>query len=143
MTKDLVADADITINASSDKVWDALINPSKIKKYMMGTTVTSDWKEGSSIQWKGEWKGKSYEDKGTVLRLDPGSMLQYTHYSPMTGLPDVPENYHTVTIKLSGKGAKTMLSLSQDGNATEKGKEESEKNWKQMLGGLKDLVEEA
>jgi hypothetical protein len=30
---------------------------------MFGTTVNSEWREGAPITWKGDWKGKAYEDK--------------------------------------------------------------------------------
>ena len=57
--------------------------------------------------------------------------------------PDKPENYHTVTIDLSGSGDETEVSLSQDNNADENARRESEKNWKSMLQGLKEYVEKA
>ena len=57
MGENLTAKSSITINASIAKVWEALVNPSIIKQYMFGTEVVSDWKEGSSIVWKGIWKG--------------------------------------------------------------------------------------
>jgi hypothetical protein len=85
---------------------------------MFGTNAVSDWKEGRPIVWEGEWERKKYEDKGVILKLEPGHMIQYSHFSPLTGQPDVPENYHIVTIELSGKGKQTHLSLLQDNNAT-------------------------
>jgi len=60
---------------------------------MFGTNAVSDWKEGSPIVWKGEWMGKKYEDRGVILKLEPGNMIQYSHFSPLTGQPDLPENY--------------------------------------------------
>jgi hypothetical protein len=86
---------------------------------MFGTEAISDWEEGSPISWRGEWQGKAYEDKGRILRLEPGRVLEYSHFSPLSGLPDRAENYHTVTIALSGEGGPTRVSLSQDNNATE------------------------
>ena len=109
---------------------------------MFGTTVTSDWKEGSFITWKGVWQGKTYEDKGVIHQIKTGKILQYTHFSPLTGLPDVPENYHLVTIELSEKGNQTHVSLSQDNNATEEAQKHSEKNWSMMLSGLKKILED-
>lgn len=141
MNKQLIAKASITINAPIAKVWDALVNPEMIKQYMFGTNVVSDWREGSPIVWKGEWQGKAYEDKGMILRLEQERMIQYSHFSPLAGLPDTPENYHTVTIGLSDKGAHTLLSLSQDNNSTEEDREHSEKNWGMMLANLKKLLE--
>ena len=63
-TANLTARSSITIAAPAEKVWTALITPAAIKQYMFGTTVVSDWKEGSPIIFKGEWQGKSYEDRG-------------------------------------------------------------------------------
>lgn len=56
----LIAEVHATINAPVDEVWDALVNPEMINRYMFGTTVESEWKEGSKIFWRGEWKAKSY-----------------------------------------------------------------------------------
>lgn len=141
MPKNLIAKASVTVNATSDKVWKALVDPAAIKKYMFGTNVVSEWKEGSPITWKGEWKGKAYEDKGVILQFKPGRTLQYTHFSPLLGLPDKPENYHTVTIDLSREGDQTHVSLAQDNNSTEEAREHSEQNWKTMLGGLEKFLE--
>ena len=141
-SKNLIAKAEININAPIDDVWDALVNPVTINKYMFGTTVTSDWKEGSKITWKGEWKGKPYEDKGYITQLIPGKMIQYTHYSPLSGLPDVPENYTTlVTVSLNEKNGGTHVELTQTNNPDEDAKEHSEENWNMMLKGMKKVVE--
>ena len=141
MDKNHIAKACVSINASTEKVWDALVDPQAIKQYMFGTNVLSDWKEGSPIVWKGEWQGKAYEDKGKILQLKPGRTIQYSHFSPLSGVPDKPENYHTVTIKLSGNGNQTDITLAQDNNATEEERTESEKNWGMMLAELKKFLE--
>lgn len=138
---DHVARATTTIAAPADKVWDALTNPETIKQYMMGATVTSDWKAGSPITWKGEVKGKPFEDKGRIQRVEPKKTLEYTHYSPMSGEPDVPENYHVVTVTLSPAGEGTRVDLAQTKNATDEAQKHSENNWTQMLAGMKKIVE--
>lgn len=141
MKSTFVAQAQISINAPIATVWEALVNPEIIKQYMFGTNVVSDWKEGSSIVWKGEWEGKPYEDKGVILILKPERVLQYSHFSPLSGQADTPENYHTVTIELSSRGAGTLLMLSQDNNSTEEDREHSEKIWGMMLTNIKKFVE--
>lgn len=141
MDKKLVAKASTTIHAPVAKVWDALINPATIKQYMFGTNVVSDWKKGSPIVWKGEWQGRKYEDKGVILDLQPQRKLSYSHFSPLSGLPEKPENFHTVTIDLVDRGQQTLVALSQDNNADEKEREHSQKNWETMLTGLKKLLE--
>lgn len=142
MDKNLIARASITINAPSAKVWDALVKPEAIKQYMFGTIVVTDWREGNPISWEGEWQGKSYKDKGVILQFKPTRILQYSHFSPLSGLPDKSENYHTVTIELSGVGNQTRVSLAQDNNATEEAREHSEKNWEMMLASLKKFLEQ-
>lgn len=108
---------------------------------MFGTNVVSDWQVGSPIAWKGKWQGKPYEDKGKILKIEQERIIQYSHFSPLMGKPDVPENYRTVTIELSSDGAQTTVTLSQDNNETEEAREHSEKNWRMMLDGLKKLLE--
>lgn len=141
MDNNLIASASVTINATRAEVWNALVNPEAIKQYMFGTNVVTDWREGSPIIWKGEWQGKSYEDKGVVLQFKPGRTIQYSHFSPLSGLPDKPENCHTVTIELSDEGNQTRVSLAQDNNPTEQARDHSEKIWEMMLTALKKFLE--
>src|SRR5215217_1995550 len=117
--RNLVATASTVIDAPRARVWDALVDPVAIKAYMFGTTMTSDWTPGSPVTWKGEWQGRAYEDKGTILRVEPHWVLSYTHFSPLAGAPDVPENYHKVTITLADAEGGTSVMLKQDNNATE------------------------
>jgi uncharacterized protein YndB with AHSA1/START domain len=141
MTGKLVAKASTKIDAPPVKVWDALVKPELIRKYMFGATVVSDWKVGSPIVWKGEWQGKKYEDKGVILEMQPQKRLRYSHFSPLSGLPEKPENFHHVTIELAPDGRQTAVQLSQDNNPTDEGRKHSEENWKKMLAGLKGVAE--
>jgi uncharacterized protein YndB with AHSA1/START domain len=141
MNKGLIANASTTINAPSAELWQALVTPAAIKEYMFGTTVTSDWVVGSPIVWEGEWLGRAYEDKGIILQVVPERVLEYSHFSPLAGVPDVPENYHIVTVELSPDGERTRVTLSQDNNPTEQAREHSEKNWGMMLAALKQFLE--
>ncbi len=143
MSQNLLAKTTTSIAAKKSIVWNALVKPEAIKQYMFGTDVQSDWHENSEIKWKGEMKGKKYEDKGVILKIEPEQTLQYSHFSPLAGKPDKPENYHTVTINLVGRGDQTEVSLSQDNNADEAARQESQKNWAAMLDGLKKYVEKS
>lgn len=145
MSDKLIAKAESTIYAPIARVWDALVTPADIKQYMFGTDAISEWREGSHIIWKGEWQGKPYEDKGVIHKMRPGRMLQYSHFSPLSGEADEPENYHTITIDLSGdisfRGPYTHVVLTQDKNATEEDRKHSEENWGTMLSNLKKYLE--
>ncbi len=142
MTRGFEAVTSVTIDASRAKVWDALTDPAKVKQYMHGTNLATDWKVGSPITWSGEWKGTSYVDKGTVLEVEPGRRLTYTHWSPMGGSEDKPENYHTVTYDVADDGGTTTLTLTQDNNATQEEADKMAKdNWAPVLQGLKEAAE--
>ena len=141
MNDKFTAEAKTTIHAPASKVWDAITKPELIKQYLFGTDVISDWKVGSPIIYRGEWQGKPFEDKGEILRVEPGKVLASTHWSPLSGVPDSPENYHTVTYTLNARDDSTDVTITQDNNANEQEKEESEKNWRTVLDGMKKLLE--
>ena len=138
---DHVATVETEIEAPPSKVWTALTDPDQIEKYMFGSHVVTDWKPGSSIVWKGEYEGKKYEDKGEILEVEPERRLKLTHFSPLSGQEDVPENYHTLVYDLDESDGKTHVSLSQDNNPTEDAAEHSRANWAKMLSALKEVVE--
>jgi uncharacterized protein YndB with AHSA1/START domain len=142
-TRGILAKAVTKIKAPIDRVWTALVDPADIKRYMFGAEVNSEWTEGSDITWKGEWKGSTYEDKGKVLKIEKPSHLRYSHYSPLAGLPDKPENYHIVDIRLSAQGDEVLLELTQDNNASGEAAANSTKNWNMMLDSLRTLLEKA
>ena len=143
MSEVLSVKADITIRGTVSQVWEALTNPEQIKQYMFVAEVVSDWSVGSPIVWKGEWKGKSFEDKGRILEIQQGKRLRYSHFSPLSGAPDRPESYHTVTIHLEREDGAVHVDISQDGNGSEEARRESRRNWNTMLEGLKRTVEQS
>ena len=92
MDKQLTVTATIDINADTCKVWDALINPEKIKVYLFGTETISDWKVGSPIIFQGEYQGHKYQDKGTIKNIKPNQLMQYDYWS---GFQDLKTNLKT------------------------------------------------
>jgi uncharacterized protein YndB with AHSA1/START domain len=141
MGKKLTARVTTEIQAPLARVWNAFVNPEIIREYMFDTQVISDWKIGSRIIWKGKWKGKTYTDKGEILQLIDQKLIQYSHFSAISGLPETPENFHIVTVQLKETSNKVKVDLSQDNNPTEESRDHSQKNWEIMLKNLKDLLE--
>ena len=138
---DHVAHAECEISAAPQQVWDALIDPHAISAFMFGAKVDTDWAEGSPITWSGEYDGTPYQDKGEILEVDEGRRLRMTHYSPLSGQDDVPENYHTLDYRLEENGATTRLSLDQDGNDSAEQADQFAANWQMMLDQVKEYVE--
>ena len=135
------------IQATAAEVWTALTTPKIMKSYFLGADVSSDFQLGSPITFRGEFKGKTYEDKGEIQTVEPQRRLTFSHFSPLAGRPDVPENYHTVTFDLAPVPGGTKVTLTQANLAggvkpsDVKQRAEFEKNWMSVLDGLKKTVE--
>ena len=141
MKSDISLQVRTEIEAKLSEVWEALTNPEKIKQYFFGTNTITDWEPGHPIVFKGEWKGKSYEDKGKILEVVMYKRIRYTYWSSMSGMENKPENYVTITYELEAHAGKVMLTITQDNIPDEKTKEHSEENWKKVMQGLKELLE--
>jgi uncharacterized protein YndB with AHSA1/START domain len=138
---DHLASAHATYSAPAERVWAALTEPDLIARYLFGTKVETTWEPGSPITWKGEYEGKSYEDKGEVLEVVPNERLKVTHFSPLTGAEDIPENYHTVLYEIARRSDTTDVTLTQEGSGAAEEAESSSKNWQMMLDGMRSVVE--
>ncbi len=111
---ELVIRNNILIEAPAEKVWEALTAPEMTKKYMYGCEAISDWKIGSELVWKGVFDGtEMVAVKGNVTALEKDRLLSYTAFDPNGTIPDIPENYTTVTYRLSPQDGKTMLEVTQ------------------------------
>jgi uncharacterized protein YndB with AHSA1/START domain len=141
MTANLTAKTSITIDAPAKNVWSALTKPELVKQYLMGADVHTDWKVGSPLRYTGEYKGRPFEEKGIIKQIEPGRLLQATHFSATSGKEDTPENYALVTYELEETGDHTLVTVSQDNIKDEKGVEDSKENWKGVLVGLKETAE--
>jgi uncharacterized protein YndB with AHSA1/START domain len=139
--KDLVARADITIDAPRSTVWKVVIDATLLSRAFFGARVDTDWREGSPITFSGEWEGKQFRDKGEIVTVRANERLGFTHYSPMTGLPDTPDNYHTVTFELSGHGPSTDLTITQTNVGSDEERRHSEANWQRVAEAAKELAE--
>jgi uncharacterized protein YndB with AHSA1/START domain len=131
----------IELNASVAKVWEALTTPELVKQYFFGTEITTDWKKGSPIFYRGIWEGKPYEDKGHILDIEKEKFIRYNYWSSFSGTEDIPANYANISYELAQKRDGTTLSIIQDGLKNQEALEHSEQNWSSVLDGLKKMVE--
>jgi uncharacterized protein YndB with AHSA1/START domain len=130
-----MARARTEIDAPPARVWDALTDPAQAKEYMFGAEVESDFEPGSPIVWRGEWDGKSFEDRGEIVTAEPFTLLEMTHASGAS------ETYHRVRFELSEDGDRTSVRLTQDGSEDAEEAERASQNWQAMLDGLKQVAE--
>jgi uncharacterized protein YndB with AHSA1/START domain len=138
---DISTSQTITIAAPIERVWEALTTPDQIKQWFFGVDTETDWRKGSPIVHRGEYQGRPYEDRGQILDIEPPSRLVHSHWSPVSGLPDVPENHEIVTWELSERDGGTELTVRESNLASEDAKRTSEESWRMVLGNLKVLLE--
>lgn len=133
----------LMIKAPIHKVWEALTSPEIIKQYFFGTHLTTDWKEGSPMYFRGEYQGTKYEDKGVVKKFSPKEHITYSYWSVFSGQPDQPENYQLVSYDLKEVEEGTEVTVKQSNlkDDTEAHKNHVRANWKMVLEGLKKLFE--
>ena len=137
----MTAQASRIIPAKPADVWQTLTSREGMKAYMMGADVETDWRIGGPITMRGEFHGKSFEDKGEVRSFEPERRLSYTHVSSAA-----PDQVHLVTFELQPHGAGTEVTVTQAsaGQAAaasdEKNKAQYEKTWATMLEGLEKAV---
>lgn len=139
----------IEIKAPASTVWDALTNPEMTKQYMFGCETISDWEIGSSLLWQGEYEGKKMVFvKGHIVDLVPNQLLSYTVIDPNGSIPDLPENYLTVSYELVQKDGYTLFTVTQgDYNTVAEGARRFEESsnggegWNPILKAIKELIE--
>lgn len=141
MAANLIAKAEIKIQAAAGKVWEALTRPEIIREYFHGAEAISDWKVGSPLEFRGQCEGKEYVDKGVILRSESGKLFQYTYFSPLSGVEDVPENYANISYTLDEDEGVTTLVVRQENIANEEARDKIEANWRTVLDNLKNILE--
>lgn len=139
---DLIAKSSIFIHNSVEQVWFALTDKDMIKQYFFGTETHTDWIEGSPILFRGTWGDLKYEDKGTILKIEPNHLIKYSYWSNLSGIADCPENYQDITYEIFPQGGGTLVVVTQDNVESEEKKKHYEQDmWSVVLNGLKGLLE--
>jgi uncharacterized protein YndB with AHSA1/START domain len=116
MTPEPAVVKSVEISASPNEVWHMLTEPDEIAKWMDGARVESQWQLGSDILFTGMMPNfnKKYRDRGTVLAVEHEKFLQYSHWSEMTRLPDIPQNRTIITFTIHQVDEKTRLTMHQE-----------------------------
>ncbi|GKQ53774.1 SRPBCC domain-containing protein [Bradyrhizobium sp. Ce-3] len=143
----------IRIAAEPKQVWDAIMDPNAGETWR-NAHFDTDWQIGAPIEIAAEIGAKRYRDKGRVLHVEPPSRLAYSYWSRVSGLPDVPQSYATITMTLAAEAGETLLTVTQQvppspvrrGQGWEIGAESGAKHvafyWRMTLPRLKQVVEQ-
>jgi uncharacterized protein YndB with AHSA1/START domain len=143
-TGDNMMSKTVTINAPTSKIWEALTNPDLMKKWMseLEIEILTDWKVGNLVVIRGKLHGIKFENKGKVLQFEPEKILQYSHLSSLSRLPDKPENYSVFDFRLTPKEDLTLLTLTVSNFPTESIFKHLAFYWNVTLETFKRMIEE-
>lgn len=138
---------EIAFKANKDTVWNLITNPKMTKKYMFGCEVISNWEIGSPIEWKTTLDNNmpiTYV-KGTIIKYSERDNVSFTMFDPTMGIPDIPENYITLSYQIIEKETGCLLKITQgDFQNTEnavKRFEESKQGWQMVIPLMKKLLD--
>lgn len=134
--RDDLARASVSIAASPDVVWRALVNPTTVPRLMPVTEVVVPWGPGAAFVWRFDLKGETREVSGTVLRFEPGRVLEYDYADPFAV-----GSSHRVTVELAVEGPGTRVSIAHDANRGAAAHAHAEGGWRLALNNLKAMVE--
>jgi len=144
MTQELVVVKSVEIFTSPNHVWRALTEPDKITQWMGGARVESKWEISSDITFTGKMPNfnKTYRDRGTVLAVEREKRLQYSHWSEMSRLPDIPQNRTIITFILDWADEKTRLTVRHEHFYSEDAYKHANFFWGVALNTVKNLLEQ-
>ena len=142
MKTDLMLEESITINTCTEKVWEALTDPKKIKHYLFNADTFTDWEIGSPIIFTGSFNDFKFYSKGEVLEFRPGAILKYTYFNSPEGYADIPDNYTVITYTITKINEESVkLTHKREHIPSEKEKKNSRQFLLEMLKQLKAIAE--
>ena len=131
----------ITINATPEKVWQALTNVEFVKWWQYGSVLHTSWEVGTPIKFVTEWEGTTVEQWGAVLEFTPNKKIRYSLFAPRPDMEDKPENYFEMIYLLTPDNGTTMLEIIQEDNRPHAVQEAEQGEENPVLKMLKDVAE--
>lgn len=110
--------AEITIQASVQRVFEALTQPDLVKLWQYGRVVTTDWKVGSKITFSsaGQASAPTLAEWGTILAVRPNEFIQYSLFTPSADVEDKPENYCVTSYVVRNDNGQASVEIIQEDN---------------------------
>jgi uncharacterized protein YndB with AHSA1/START domain len=109
-----ISTSSMSIEAPLAAVWAAVTSPEYVKQWQYGSALMTDWMVGSPIRFTSEWEGRTFEQWGTVLRVDEPTHLSYSLFAPRPGVDDLPENYFVMRYDLVERDGATMVTFTHE-----------------------------
>lgn len=131
----------IRINASIEKVWEALTRPELVKQWQYGSDLITNWSVGSDIRFRTEWQEKIFEQWGKIVEIKPNELIKYSLFAPRPDLEDRSENYFMMIYVLTSENGYTKLDIIQEDNRPGAIQEKLQGEENPVLQSLKKIAE--
>jgi uncharacterized protein YndB with AHSA1/START domain len=128
------ATASTHIAEPPERVWNELMHPGA--RWMLGANIETDFQPGSPVTFEGHFFGRQFADHGFIIAVERPRLLHFTHFSPMSELEDVPENYHEIRIELVPDDSGTRVTVVQENIDSAQHARDSEGHWNKALATL-------
>ena len=136
----------IRLNASLNTVWEALTQPELMKSWMSDSEIeiVTTWEVGSPIIINADEVSykTAFTNTGVVVQFVKDRVLEYSHLSSLSRLPDLPENYTLIKFTLQPEEDHILLELDLGNFPTESHYKHIDFYWAVTLEVLKRFVEE-
>lgn len=117
-----------------ERVWAELMHPGA--RWVLGANLETDLRAGSPVTFEGHYFGRVFTDKGKIITVERPRLLHFTHFAPLTGLADVPENHHEIRIMLEPGDGGTLVTVVEESFDDERSAATAEAHWKDALATL-------
>lgn len=144
MTSQNIFTKSILIACPVDFVWEILVNPTHMKKWMaepeLLLNIKTTWEINSPLLFTG-FHHLPFENRGNVIQFEKEKRLHYTHISSLSRLQDEIENYTHIVFDLSKQQDETELRITLSNFPTETIYKHLEFYWIVTLSILKNYAE--
>ncbi|NGZ77269.1 SRPBCC family protein [Saccharibacillus alkalitolerans] len=106
----------IYVDASPEKVWEALVSPEGTRAVFFGSRLKSSFEVGAPFEYVGPGSdgGETVHVYGGVLAFEPGRRLSYSEHPGPSYYDNHAELRTRVTFELEPSGSCTKLTLIND-----------------------------
>lgn len=137
----------IRLNTPVNAVWEALTQPELMKSWMSDSEIeiVTTWEVGSPIIINAQEVSykTAFKNTGVVLQFAKDHVLEYSHLSSLSRLPDEADNYTLIRFTLQQEDDHTLLELDLSNFPTESHYKHIDFYWTVTLEVLKRFVEES
>ena len=109
MVNDIMVTRSVLLNATPERVWEALTHPKMTRQYLYNCEVQCDWKTGSVLKWTGNHQGREVNEEGKILDIVPGRLIKYSGFDRLVEGDMSHEGNIYVTHEIIPHGSQTKL----------------------------------